>query len=155
MFVTDRIVYIPPSHRHIFGSLSDSLELDSPSLSRLQSPAPTPRNAPGSPAPASSPPPTPGPISTETIGDAIRKALAPNRRDGPGFVRAMERFNIAMQEIQNDGSMAQWLQIRSKEVKAREWAKLVDIVHDQAYSRIIGPYSNELEVGLANPSVWL
>jgi H3 lysine-79-specific histone-lysine N-methyltransferase len=58
----------------------------------------------------------------------------------------MERFNIAMQEIQNDGSMAQWLELRGKEVKAREWAKLVDIVHDQAYSRIVGPYSNELEV---------
>lgn len=44
--------------------------------------------------------------------------------------------------------MAQWLEIRGKEVKAREWAKLVDTVHDQAYSRIVGPYSNELEVGL-------
>lgn len=138
------LVYIPPSHRNVFGTLSDSLELDSPSLSRLQSPAPIPGNMPT--PPASSPPSTPGPGSTETIGDAIRKALAPNRRDGPGFVRAMERFNIAMQEIQNDGSMAQWLEVREKEVKAREWAKLVDVVHDQAYSRIVGPYSNELEV---------
>ena len=51
---------------------------------------------------------------TETIGDAIRKALAPNRRDGPGFVKAMERFNAAMQDIQNDGSMASWLEIRGK-----------------------------------------
>jgi H3 lysine-79-specific histone-lysine N-methyltransferase len=58
----------------------------------------------------------------------------------------MERFNTAMQDIQNDGSMAQWLEVRGKEVKAREWAKLVDVVHDQAYGRVVGPYSNELEV---------
>lgn len=58
----------------------------------------------------------------------------------------MERFNAAMQDIQNDGSMAQWLEVRGKEVKAREWAKLVDVVHDQAYGRVVGPYSNELEV---------
>lgn len=58
----------------------------------------------------------------------------------------MERFNTAMEEIQNDGTMAAWLEVRGKEVRAREWAKLVDVVHDQAYSRVVGPYSNELEV---------
>ena len=58
----------------------------------------------------------------------------------------MERFNLAMQDIQSDGSMANWLETRGKEVKGREWAKLVDIVHDQAYARVVGPYSHELEV---------
>jgi H3 lysine-79-specific histone-lysine N-methyltransferase len=91
---------------------------------------------------------------TETIGDAIRKALAPNRRDGPGFLKAMERFNTAMQDIQEDGSMAQWLETRGKEVKAREWAKLVDVVHDQAYARVVGPYSNELEVSVEGCEGW-
>jgi len=83
---------------------------------------------------------------TETIGDAIRKALAPNRRDGPGFIKAMERFNAAMQDIQNDGSLASWLEIRGREMRGREWGKLVDVVHDQAYARVVGPYSHELEV---------
>ena len=83
---------------------------------------------------------------TETIGDAIRKALAPNRRDGPGFIKAMERFNAAMQDIQIDGSLASWLEIRGSEMRGREWGKLVDVVHDQAYARVVGPYSHELEV---------
>jgi len=61
-------------------------------------------------------------------------------------MKAMERFNLAMQDIQSDGSMANWLETRGKEVKGREWAKLVDIVHDQAYARVVGPYSHELEV---------
>lgn len=63
----------------------------------------------------------------------------------------MERFNVAMKEIQEDGSMAQWLESRGMEVTAREWAKLVDVVHDQAYSRVVGPYSNELEVSVLRP----
>jgi H3 lysine-79-specific histone-lysine N-methyltransferase len=58
----------------------------------------------------------------------------------------MERFNMAMQDIQSDGSMAKWLEIRGKDVKGREWGKLVDVVHDQAYARVVGPYSHELEV---------
>jgi hypothetical protein len=58
----------------------------------------------------------------------------------------MERFNAAMQDIQSDGSMASWLEIRGKEMRGREWGKLVDVVHDQAYARVVGPYSHELEV---------
>jgi H3 lysine-79-specific histone-lysine N-methyltransferase len=48
----------------------------------------------------------------------------------------MERFNMAMQDIQSDGSMAKWLEVRGREVKGREWGKLVDVVHDQAYARV-------------------
>ena len=51
-----------------------------------------------------------------------------------------------MQDIQNDGSMANWLVIRGREMRGREWGKLVDVVHDQAYARVVGPYSHELEV---------
>jgi H3 lysine-79-specific histone-lysine N-methyltransferase len=61
----------------------------------------------------------------------------------------MERFNLAMKDIQDDGSMAAWLETRGKEMKGREWAKLVDVVHDQAYARVVGPYSHELEVSIA------
>lgn len=135
--------YIPPSHQQIFGTLSDSmpdLELNSaPVLSRLQSPLPT---SLATPPPESSPAPV---TPTETIGDAIRKALAPNRRDGPGFLRAMERFNNSMEEIQLDGSMEGWMTGKQR-LKGKEWSALVEMVHDMAYSRVVGPYSHELEV---------
>ena len=64
-------------------------------------------------------------------------------------MKAMERFNAAMQDIQNDGTLASWLEIRGKEMRGREWANLVDVVHDQAYARVVGPYSHELEVCLS------
>ncbi|WWC85945.1 uncharacterized protein L201_000815 [Kwoniella dendrophila CBS 6074] len=128
--------YIPPSHAHIFGTLSDSLSdpLETPSLmaSRVTSPFA------GSLAT-----PPPDAIPSETIGDALRKSLASNRRDGPGFLRAMERYNRAMQDLQQEGSMKSHL--KGRRMKTREWSQLVDFVHDSAYSRIVGPYSNELE----------
>lgn len=140
--------YIPPSHQHIFGSLSDPLhDLETPSnfTSRVQTPLPGGGIA--TPPPDGAPSPTHTATVTETIGDALRKALAPNRRDGPGLVRAMERFNNAMEEIQNDGTLIRWMDGRPG-LSQREWSGLVDCVHDQAYSKVVGPYSNELEVGL-------
>lgn len=53
-----------------------------------------------------------------------------------------------MQAIQEDGTLQQWLDEGmngGKEIKVREWAALVDFVHDQAYSRVVGGYSHELE----------
>ena len=58
----------------------------------------------------------------------------------------MDRFNSAMQDIQADVTLEKWLELRGKEMRGREWAKLVDVVHDQAYARVVGPYSHELEV---------
>jgi H3 lysine-79-specific histone-lysine N-methyltransferase len=83
---------------------------------------------------------------TETIGDALRKALAPNRRDGPAFVKAMERFNEALAEIQADGSMKRWLEEKSGTLESKAWSEVVETIHEQAYCRVVGPYSNELEV---------
>jgi H3 lysine-79-specific histone-lysine N-methyltransferase len=124
-------------------------------------PPPQPSTSPAPPSTlAPAPNPTPGTgtgtgigvgvgvgvgVPGETIADALRKALAPNRRDGPGFLRAMERFNEALAEIQKDGSMARYLQSRDGPRKDA-WSGIVDFVHDQAYSRVVGPYSNELEV---------
>ncbi|WWC66703.1 uncharacterized protein I206_100607 [Kwoniella pini CBS 10737] len=127
--------YIPPSHTHIFGTLSDSLSdpLETPSVvaSRMNSPF---AGSLATPPPESMP--------AETIGDALRKALAPNRRDGPGFLRAMERFNVAMQDLQKEGSMKAHL--KGKRMKSRDWSGLVDFVHETAYSRVVGPYAHEL-----------
>ncbi|OCF45218.1 histone-lysine N-methyltransferase, H3 lysine-79 specific [Kwoniella heveanensis CBS 569] len=136
--------YIPPAHSHIFGTLSENLTdpLESASIvpSRITSPLP------GHSALATPPPDQATP--SETIGDALRKALAPNRRDGPGFLKAMKRFNRAMEEIQRDGSLKEWMSTRPG-LRGRDWASLVDFVHDQAYSRCVGPYSNELEVAIS------
>ncbi|ORX34694.1 S-adenosyl-L-methionine-dependent methyltransferase [Kockovaella imperatae] len=136
--------YIPPSHQHIFGSIVDALDLEK---------APTPISQIPSPAPHSSATPPPDgalhtpPVSqapSETIGNALRKAMAPNRRDGPGFMRAMERFNTAMEAIIADGSVAKWMETRPR-LRKEDWSALVDGVHDEAYSRVVGPYANELE----------
>lgn len=56
----------------------------------------------------------------------------------------MERFNAAMLQIQQDGSLAAWLRVRPP-LSREEWSRLVDGVHDQAYSRVVGPWANELE----------
>ena len=131
--------YIPPSHRHIFGTLSDllpDLEATTYSVSsRLHSPQAFSLNTP--------PPDTP--ITTETIGDALRKSLASNRRDGPGFIRAMERFNTAMENLQADGSLMRYVMSKPG-VNIKDWSGIVETVHEMAYSRVVGPYSNELEV---------
>ena len=58
----------------------------------------------------------------------------------------MGRFNIAMEEMQANGTLARWLATRPR-FRAQEWSALVESVHDQAYSRVVGQYSNELEVG--------
>nr|XP_018266838.1 uncharacterized protein I303_00816 [Kwoniella dejecticola CBS 10117]OBR88996.1 hypothetical protein I303_00816 [Kwoniella dejecticola CBS 10117] len=132
--------YIPPSLIHIFGSLSDS----------LSDPLETPSSVPSrltSPFAGSLATPPPDNIPSETIGDALRKALAPNRRDGPGFLRAMDRYNSAMEDLQKEGAMKAYL--KGKKMKRREWSGLVDFVHETAYSRVVGPYAYELAVAEA------
>lgn len=51
-----------------------------------------------------------------------------------------------MEELQNTGQMDVHLKSYSKEIGSGEWSKLVDVVHEQVYSRVVGPYSNELAV---------
>ncbi|WRT63690.1 uncharacterized protein IL334_000613 [Kwoniella shivajii] len=129
--------YIPPEHAPIFGTLS---------ADSLYDPVETPTSLPSrltSPFAGSLATPPPDLIPTETIGDALRKALASNRRDGPGFLIAMKRYNHEMEKLQKTGAMKTWM--KNKSMKAREWSKLVDSVHETAYSRVVGPYSNELE----------
>jgi H3 lysine-79-specific histone-lysine N-methyltransferase len=75
----------------------------------------------------------------------LRKALAPNRRDGPALLRAMKRYNQAMADLQADGAMKSWLEQRGGTLSKQDWSKVVEVVHEQAYSRVVGPYSNELE----------
>lgn len=102
------------------------------------------------PLPALSTPPPEGASPTphtphETIGDALRRALAPNRRDGPGLLKAVARLNAALADIQQDGSMAAWLVSPDNRMSRHEWSGFVDFVNDQAYSRVIAPFSDQLE----------
>jgi len=120
----------------------DSGDIESAVPSRFQTPTPgaltTPPPDGASPIPHSYTP-------QETIGDAIRRALAPNRRDGPGLVKAIKRLNAALAEIHRDGTLAAWLKSPDYRISRREWSELVDVVHDQAYSRVVAPFSDLLE----------
>ncbi|WVQ76370.1 hypothetical protein IAR50_006035 [Cryptococcus sp. DSM 104548] len=149
--------YIPPSHRHIFGTLKDSLDLSarlSTVPSRVSSPLPSslvtpPPDTPfpgSTTAPESLAPPTPA-ERTESIGDLLRRSLAPNRLDGPLFQLAISRYNAAMQAMQSDGTLQQWLftGLRGgRELAMDDWNELVAHVHDTAYQRVVGPYTHEL-----------
>lgn len=44
--------------------------------------------------------------------------------------------------------MVSWLKEKSSRIGQEEWSRIVEVVHDQAYSRVVGPYSNELEVSI-------
>lgn len=59
----------------------------------------------------------------------------------------MRRFNEAFEEIQNDGTLRKWMESKSRTLSRTEWSSVVEAVHEQAYSRVVGPYSNDLEVG--------
>ncbi|WOO77194.1 Histone-lysine N-methyltransferase, H3 lysine-79 specific [Vanrija pseudolonga] len=132
--------YIPPSHAHIFGSLDTTGDIHSSVPSRIHSPAPGSLTTP--PPDGMSPQPhTP----QETIGDALRRALAPNRRDGPGLLKAVERLNSALDEIASDGTMAAWLSSPQYRMSRRDWSGFVEFVHDQSYSRVVAPFSDQLE----------
>ncbi|ODO01958.1 histone-lysine N-methyltransferase, H3 lysine-79 specific [Cryptococcus wingfieldii CBS 7118] len=149
--------YIPPSHRHIFGTLKDSLDLSvrlsavpsrvsSPLLPSLVTPPPDVPSPSGiALTPESLAPPLAERI--ENIGDLLRISLAPNRLDGPLFRLAISRYNAAMQAIQSDGTLQQWLSsgLRGgRELKLDDWKELVAHVHDTAYQRVVGPYTHEL-----------
>lgn len=51
-----------------------------------------------------------------------------------------------MADLQRSREMALWLKEKGGRLGEGEWSRIVEVVHDQAYSRVVGPYSNELEV---------
>ena len=57
----------------------------------------------------------------------------------------MERFNTAMEALQADGSLLKYMASKP-EISNKDWSGMVETVHEMAYSRVVGPYSNELEV---------
>lgn len=130
--------YIPPSHAHIFGSLEASGELESNVPSRLQTPTSLSTPPPDGVSPAPQ-------VQQDTIGDALRRALAPNRRDGPGLVKAIHRLNVALADLQEDGTLAAWLTSPEYRISRGDWSALIDFVHESAYTRVVAPFADQLE----------
>ena len=137
--------YIPPSHQAKFGNLPNALDfIDKPPTPASQLNSPNPDRL-ATPDESETPVPETNAVPSETIADAVRKSLARNRKDGPAFLRAMNRYNTAMAELIADGSISTWMETRPK-LTGEEWSNLVDKVHEQAYARVVGPYSEQLEV---------
>jgi H3 lysine-79-specific histone-lysine N-methyltransferase len=136
--------YIPITSSHIFGPLP-SESLFGPSQSTPQRSTPL-SSLPGTPSKASgSSTPQPQEVE-ETILRSLHKSI--NRHDGPGFVAAVTRFNEAVNRIREEGGFKRHLETTGwgARMKAADWEEMVDFVHDQAYSRVVGPFSNALEV---------
>lgn len=110
---------------------------------QLDSPRRSQPGTPGKPSGSSTPQPQ---ELEETIIRSLHKSI--NRRDGPGFVAAVARFNDAVNSLREGGAIEAHLSAMGwgGKMKMAEWEEMVDFVHDQAYSRVVGPYSNALEV---------
>ncbi|BEI86380.1 hypothetical protein CcaverHIS002_0606670 [Cutaneotrichosporon cavernicola] len=61
------------------------------------------------------------------------------------FIKAMQRFNVALADLQEDGTLAAWLTNPEYRISRSEWSALINVVHDSAYNRVVGPFSDQLE----------
>lgn len=59
-----------------------------------------------------------------------------------------------MADLQRSGEMREWLLEKSAEMGEVAWSQIVEIVHEQAYSRVVGPYSEQLEVSHDPPALF-
>ena len=51
-----------------------------------------------------------------------------------------------MADLQKSGDMERWLDQHAEEIGMEDWSALCERVNEMAYARVVGPYSNELEV---------
>ncbi|KAL7419409.1 Nucleosomal histone H3-Lys79 methylase [Cryptotrichosporon argae] len=137
--------YIPPWHTHIFGTLDSP---DSPNYFIASRPVTPPYTPPSTASPGpgiASPAPgvaSPAPETVATIGEALRRAFAPNRRKGPELVAAIQRYNAAMEELRASDEWRAWLQ--RKTLGGKEWEDMVDFVNDSVVARVVSPYVEQL-----------
>lgn len=129
--------YVPPNMQAEFGSL-ESLETSSnagmPLKKTVDASLPV-KNA-GEFDHASPPP-----LDDEPILRAFSKAR--NRRNGPLFVRTLERFNAKMRQLKKDGILTahvQWLGQRHG-VPQHVWR----IIQEQVYARVVAPHVGKLK----------
>ncbi|CAD6884176.1 unnamed protein product [Tilletia controversa] len=101
---------------------------------RLATPQPTTAIA-DAPTPLSTPGPT---TTTTTPSESILRSFqrARNRRNGPLFVRTVARFNETMRAAKREGVVLDGVR-RMSEVGIPE--RLWTTIHDQCYSRVVGP----------------
>ncbi len=138
-------VYVPPSHAHLFEA--DTARSASHATTSPQPGSPfTPSRAitPSTPLPESA---TGTPDrAEEPILRSLQRAL--NRRDGPGFVHTIERFNGVMALLRVH-DMRAWLEVQNgggaEGISRAEWEGLVDVLGGQVYQRVVGPQSEGLK----------
>lgn len=141
-----------------FGSL-DELEFGSAAGAILSAAAQTP-TANGSQTPITSAPSSPRSGSTLSLAglspskdspappasqeqDSILRSFtkARNRRDGPLFLRTLERYNAALAAARRDGAVAEAARaLEEKGLPDYVWETL----GDQCYARTVGPAVDEL-----------
>ena len=84
---------------------------------------------------------SPTPPDDEPILRAFSKAR--NRRNGPLFVRTLDRFNAKMRQLKKDGILAahvQWLG-QTHGVPQHVWR----IIQEQVYARVVAPHVGKLK----------
>lgn len=64
---------------------------------------------------------------------------AKSKKDGPAFVAAVERFNVGLRTLKEEGLVRENI-ARMKGVQERVWTKVVG----QVYERTVGPEVNKL-----------
>ncbi|KAE8220463.1 hypothetical protein CF319_g6015 [Tilletia indica] len=127
------------SSSHVEGGSVALSAVLSTSSERLTTPQPT---AIDTPTPISTPSgASAGPLksaSTTSDGESILRSFqrARNRRNGPLFLRTMARFNETMRKARRDGLVLAGIRKMSEAgIPDRLW----ETIHDQCYSRVVGP----------------
>ncbi|KAI5479260.1 histone-lysine N-methyltransferase, H3 lysine-79 specific [Pseudohyphozyma bogoriensis] len=84
-------------------------------------------------------PSTPGPAGEEVVPlmRALEKAKA--KKDGPGFIKTIERFNSGLRGLKEEGKLKENIKAM-KGVKEKIWTKICG----QVYERAVGPEVEEL-----------
>ncbi|KOS14139.1 histone-lysine n- h3 lysine-79 specific [Malassezia pachydermatis] len=144
--------YIPAAQQPQFGHL-DHLEtgsnagntLDKVSARlamRADSSGPSSRSTTPVPSTTSTPPPLSGPADeTESILRSFTKAR--NRRNGPLFVRSVERYNALLRTLRQDGTITSHLATlgASHGMPEGVWRT----IQEQVYARVAAPHVDKLK----------
>jgi H3 lysine-79-specific histone-lysine N-methyltransferase len=56
----------------------------------------------------------------------------------------MKRFNVALADLQEEGTLAAWLTSPDYRITRSEWSALINVVHDSAYNRVVAPFVEQL-----------
>lgn len=128
-----------PTATDVFSSASESLAHNA--VLSIDSPRPS---TPGTPT--SEHPPSTLAADEDPIVRALHKAY--NRKDGPGFVRAVERFNAELAAIRDSGEMEAYIRSgeAARRIKIEDWDQMAVAIGEQVYQRVVGPETDSLKL---------